>query len=89
LKKIDPYRLIFSAGEIHDRSAGKPPYYQFGFLTAIQCQNYFYYDLSKLTLTKRLIKDYDTLCPEEALDSENVVLSKMKTLLKEYGFISK
>ena len=89
LRKIDPYRLIFSAGEIPDRSAGKPPFYQFGFLTAIQCQNYFYYDLSKLTLTKGFIKDYDTPCPEEALDSENVVLSKIKTLLQEFGYISK
>jgi arylsulfatase A-like enzyme len=89
LGKIDPFRLIIAGSENPDKSVGKPPFYQFGFMTAIQCQNYFYYEFSKLTLTKGVVENYNTPCPEKDLDSENIVLSKMNTLLQEFGYTSK
>lgn len=64
----------------------KPPFYQFGKLTTIQCQKYYEVYLQDLTMHQGEVEGYVNPCPESNLDSKDVVWEKVGQFLTERGF---
>ncbi len=97
LQKNEPDRLMISASSV-EREFGqtgipflpqknlKPPFYQFGALTIIQCQNWYQVDLQKSILTYGELESYEYPCPVDVLDTKVEIQKRVADLLSERGF---
>ncbi len=65
----------------------KPPFYQFGKLNVIQCQNWFSYNLRTLEVTMGEVQAYDDPYPEDQLDSEQVIREKVGRMWTEHDYV--
>jgi arylsulfatase A-like enzyme len=88
---LDSNRLILDPQQIDTthNNAGNvniPPFYQFGILTVIQCQNWFTFDLRKDSITHGVVDNYVDPCPANSLDSTDVIRQKVRTILRQNGF---
>jgi arylsulfatase A-like enzyme len=97
LGKLDPNRLILDPSVVSailnpeglfyvPADALKPPFYQFRSLTAIQCQNWFTFDLQNMTVSQGTIANYSDACPADSLDSLDVIREKVGAILKQNSF---
>jgi len=97
LGKLDPDRLILDPSVVYavlnseglyyvPTSSKKPPFYQFRSLTAIQCQNWFTFNLQDMTVTQGTVTNYTDPCPANSLDSLDTIREKVGAMLKQNGF---
>ena len=91
LQNLDSNRLILDPQQIDTthNNAGNvnvPPFYQFGILTVIQCQNWFTFDLRKDSISSGVVGNYAHPCPANSLDSSDTIRQKVRTILKQNGF---
>jgi arylsulfatase A-like enzyme len=91
LKNLDSNRLILDPQQIPTtgndaENVNVPPFFQFGIITVIQCQNWFTFDLRKDTITPGVIDNYVSPCLTNSLDSPEVIQQKVRTILKQNGF---
>lgn len=97
LRTISPNRLIIvSQGAYIEQTAEnnwaivtekiKPPFYQFGEITLIQCQNWTSINLHNLSMANGVIANYALPCPAEMLDSNQVIREQAGQMLSERGF---
>ena len=63
-----------------------PPFYQFGDIYLIYCQNWFRLNLQSYQVTSGVIMDYKNPCAEEDLLSNEKAFAYMKDHLQEKGF---
>jgi arylsulfatase A-like enzyme len=94
-KPVDD-RLIFSAGAAHVKeSAGlysvdleeiKPPFYQFGYLGIVNCQNWYRYNLVDNIWESGLIEGHTSKCSAEKLLSPQQIRDALLTHLASKGF---
>jgi hypothetical protein len=93
----DTLRPIFSAGifrntlgeqgyYIVDESRSEAPFYQFGFLQAIICQNWYRMGLKDYSWEQGEISGHSAPCPEVELPGEQVVQMMMVERLASDGF---
>jgi arylsulfatase A-like enzyme len=94
LKEPDQTRVIYAA-EIKNGLIDRghiveekmiPPFYQFGFLDAIQCQRFYQIDLQELTMKVTDIDGHTDPCDESMLDSPEEIWSKAGELLISFGY---
>ena len=97
LGNLEPNRLILDPSyiQIIQSTEGrmyippdtiKPPFYQFGSLSVIQCQNWFTFDLQKMTVSQGMVTNYVNPCPADSLDSLEVIRGKVGKILTRDGF---
>ena len=97
LEKLDPQHLILagygrdfeltsSGNTVISSEAIKPPYYQFGGMTVIQCQYSYTINLIDMTVHVREIEDYQNPCPATMLDSQEELLKKVGEIMTQFGF---
>ena len=90
-------RPIFSAApsfradtEFHrlelDLSKVKPPFYQFGTVGMVICQNWYALDTASLAWQTAVIQDYPNPCPASSLPSDRQAKETMLNQLKSEGF---
>ena len=89
-------RLIFSAGAAHVKeSAGlysvdleeiKPPFYQFGYVGIVNCQNWYRYNLVDNIWESGLIEGHTSKCSAEKLLSPEQIRDALLTHLASKGF---
>lgn len=88
-------RLIFAAeikssfvdaGSIVEETI-KPPFYQFGLLDIIQCQNLFEIDLQNLTMMEYRIEGYYNPCPETMLAAPSTIWEAAGKMLSDLGYV--
>ncbi len=93
----DPMRPIFSAGifrkrldeggyYILDEARNEAPFYQFGFLQAIICQNWYRLGLKDFTWEQGKIDDHTAPCPDDSLPTAEAVQRTMVERLAGDGF---
>jgi hypothetical protein len=91
---VSPSRLVFTAevnGEAisHgslDKDLVGPPFYQFGSINAIQCQNLFEINLKTGEMIRKDIPDFVQPCPPSELDEPDVIWDSAMALLRSYGY---
>jgi hypothetical protein len=92
--EIETDRIIYTAeidgktisyGSL-DREMIQPPFYQFGFINVIQCQNLFEIDLKTGEMIKRSLSGYVQPCPPAELDEPAVIWDSAMALLRSYGY---
>lgn len=98
LGELDSDRLILVAHHIKSAPTSgnrlwaipaesvKPPFYQFGKVTAIQCQKYFQYNLTNMKKSEGEVSDYVNPCPPTDLVSADEVWETVGQYLIEQGF---
>jgi arylsulfatase A-like enzyme len=89
-------RLIFSAGAAYVKeSAGlysvdleeiKPPFYQFGYLGIVNCQNWYRYNLVDNVWESGLVDKHTSKCSAEKLLSPEQIRDALLTHLASKGF---
>jgi hypothetical protein len=95
---LKSHRLIFSLGIIYlnkyntsgnvdfDPELIKPPFYQFGYLNVIDCQRWYFLNLSTLKFSSGDVSEYTTPCSEESLLSPDEIKQEMTHQLSVDGF---
>jgi hypothetical protein len=96
INEIERGRLIISAdvnasfidpdAERININVIKPPFYQFGFMYVIQCQNVSMIDLQSLEITRNQMSHYEDPCPDEELLSEQEIWEAAGQLLLDFGY---
>lgn len=94
LGDLDPARLIFVASIDHTflepgrikEGVVQPPFFQFGYLDVIQCENLNRIDLKNLTIEHEVIKGFITPCPQEMLISSEVIWQEAAEMLIDLGY---
>ena len=78
---------IFSCN-IYDPDARNffPPFYQFGSINIIYCQNWFNLNLRTNDFTSGIINGYENPCPDENILSNEKAFEYMKNHLQDKGF---
>jgi hypothetical protein len=95
--KLDSHRLIFSAGTAKtletqkgiftlDPTQVKPPFYQFSIFNVVDCQRWYYLDLSTLKWISGDIQGYTSPCSEDSLLSFNEIKNALSQQLTTDGF---
>jgi glucan phosphoethanolaminetransferase (alkaline phosphatase superfamily) len=96
--EVDPVRPIFSAGVAYvtqDPNTGQqlidleriaPPFYQFGYLRAIVCQNWYLIKLSDFEWKSGEVTGHTAPCDEQLLPDTNIIQKWMLERLESDGF---
>jgi len=63
-----------------------PPFYQFDYMTAIDCDQYFKLDLENLTWTDGVVTNYAGTCIAQDYASKDKIRSAMIKKLLDDGF---
>lgn len=87
-------RLIFTTGVNENavyrgsliKDLVRPPFYQFGFINVIQCQNSYEIDLLTGEMIGRAIPAYVQPCSASELDEPDVIWDSAMALLRSYGY---
>jgi arylsulfatase A-like enzyme len=89
-------RLVFSMGATHLKdSAGlrgldlekiKPPFYQFGYVNIINCQNWYRYDLVENRWESGLVNGHTSACGQDQLLSPGQIRDALLAHLTSKGF---
>ena len=89
-------RLIFSMGAGYLKDSGGlrsldvekigPPFYQFGYLNIINCQNWYRYDLIENSWESGLVKDHTSPCGQDTLLSPRQIRDALLAHLTSKGF---
>ncbi|NLE05194.1 MAG: sulfatase-like hydrolase/transferase, partial [Crenarchaeota archaeon] len=97
LSELDPKRLIFAGIPIAPEGVDgawalktesiKPPFYEFGYLSVIQCQNNYLYNLYDLSITKSENKNHVNPCPSVSPDSQDSIHRNVSNFLTLLGYI--
>jgi len=94
LRKLNPDRLLFAAkltssfvegGSISNEKI-QPPFYQFEYMYAIQCQNIYEINLRSLSMMNQMVKDHTNPCPETMLYTQDEIWEKAGELLSSFGY---
>jgi hypothetical protein len=64
----------------------KPPFYQFGGITVIQCQKAYTIDLVEMNMSVQDVENYRGSCSEDKLDPQDVVRGQVGSLLEQKGY---
>ena len=91
---LSPTRLIFAGefksgadeGALIIEERIEPPFYQFGILDVIQCQRIFRINLQELSITSVDNIHFQSPCPEDTLDSPEVIWQKAGEFLSANGY---
>lgn len=63
-----------------------PPFYQFGFASAINCQQWYALDLLTRQLTSGVVKDHTAPCPQSELISADQFVEALAEHFQEQGY---
>jgi glucan phosphoethanolaminetransferase (alkaline phosphatase superfamily) len=95
---LNNHRLIFSVGTLNlknydssgkaqaDPEVIKPPFYQFGYISAIECQKWYFLNLSTLGYSSGDIPNYGTPCSTDSLHSFDEIKQAISDRLSSDGF---
>ncbi len=96
LQKLDPLRIIIAVEptpfeivngrSVIQKSAAEPPFYQFGKITAFQCQQITIIDLKKIITSEVIVKKHTSPCSPELLDSQDEIMNKISDFLLSKGY---
>jgi hypothetical protein len=85
--------VVISAGTSRIKSGWKldegyliPPYYQFDFITAIDCDRYYELNLEELSWSNGVVSHYAGVCSENDYASKTDIRALILNRLKNDGF---
>lgn len=64
----------------------QPPFYQFTYLTAVQCQNWFTFNLDTHTVSSGQVSNYVNACPQSQVDALDAIREKAGQFLTRLGY---
>jgi len=95
-QNLDSGRLIFSAGAAHVRESNRyfvldaekltPPFYQFGYVGIVNCQNWYRYDLIKNSWTSGIVNGHTSRCDDDMVFSPEQIRDELLNHLRSKGF---
>ncbi len=95
-QNLDSGRLIFSAGAAHVRESNgffildaeklTPPFYQFGYVGIVNCQNWYRYDLIKNNWTSGIVNGHTSRCDDDMVFSPEQIRDELLNHLRSKGF---